>query len=236
MIKHLSVLILLLSLGACAEAEKKDARADRDPVAAAALADPLMGDPDLVSQSRNDSAIQGGGPPSAEVPPNTTGPDEVRRATAAATELAGGKLANLPPARALLKRSRLAGQLTPHAIAAALPELSKGCTADLQNGFVWAARLPAGIPVYPRGHARQAAGADAPGCRLRVVDYLTPVAPADVLALYATLGGKAGLKLAHRQEGEDLVLAGSGASTWFLVYARKFEPGMSQVVLVTREL
>jgi hypothetical protein len=229
------LLLLSLALAACAEAERQDPRVERDPQVTAALADPLMADPDLVSQSRGDSALQGGGPPSAEIPPDKKGPEEVARASAEALALAGGRLARLPAAGTGLARSRLAGQLTPQAIAAALPELSQGCAGKPAYGFIWAARLPAALPVYPRGHARQAAGLDAPGCRLRVVDYLTPVEPAAVLAFHATLAGKAGLAQAFRQEGEDIVLTGKAPGLAFAVYVRQFEPGMSQIILITRE-
>jgi hypothetical protein len=233
---HARLLPLILLLAACGEAgERQDKRGERDPAIAGALGDPLMTDPDLASQNRGNSALQGGGPPSAELPPDKSSPEEAEAARAAALTLAGGKLAGLPAPAAVLERSRLAGKLTPVAIAAALPELSKGCAETLQYGFIWAARLPAALPVYPRGHARQAAGSDAPGCRLRVVSYVTPVAVDDVLAFHATTAGKAGLVLTARQEGGDAVLSGEGRTLDFAVFARPFDRQLTEVVLITSE-
>jgi hypothetical protein len=230
------LVLLTLLLAACGGADPRaDKRAERDPAIAGALGDPIMADPDLAAQNRGNSALQGGGPPSAELPPDKTGPEEIAKAKAAALELAGGKLAGLPAPSPSLKDSRLAGKLTPVAMAQALPELARGCSASLEYGFVWAARLPEALPVYPRGHARQAAGTDAAGCRLRVVGFVTPVPPGDVLAFYATTAGKAGLTLETRQEGQDEVLTGTGKGLGFAVFTRAFDARLTEVVLVTSE-
>ncbi len=230
------LLLLTLLLTACGGADKReDNRAERDPAIAGALADPIMADPDLASQNRGNSALQGGGPPSAELPPDKIGPDEAERAKAAALDLTGGKLAALPARVPGLDSSRLAGMLTPKAIAQALPELTTGCAERLDYSFIWAARLPAALPVYPRGHARMAAGSDAAGCRIRVVVFVTPVAPGDVLAFYATTAGKAGQKLTARKEGSDDVLMGTGKGLDFAVFARPLDKDLTEVVLITSE-
>jgi hypothetical protein len=231
-----SLLLLTLLLTACGPADKReDKRAERDPAIAGALGDPIMADPDLATQNRGNSALQGGGPPSAELPPDKVGPEEIERARAAALDLAGGKLAALPAPSPPLDASPLAGKLTEKSIAAALPELTGGCGDSLEYGFVWAARLPAAVPIYPRGHARQAAGSDRAGCRLRVVSFVTPVPAGDVLGYYATTAGKAGLALTARKEGTDDVLTGRGKGLDFAVFARAFDKHMTEVVLVTRE-
>lgn len=225
-----------LLLAACGTSEERaDTRAERDPAIAGALTDPIMTDPDLASQNRGNSVLQGGGPPSAELPPDKIGPEEIERAKAAALTIAGGKLAALPVASPALDTSRLAARVTPKAMAEGLPELTKGCTERLEYGFIWAARLPAALPVYPRGHARQAAGSDVGGCRLRVVGFVTPVPPGDVLAFYATTAGKAGLLLAYRKEGGDEVLSGTLKGLGFAVFARAFDKQMTEVVLITSE-
>ena len=120
-------------------------------------------------------------------------------------------------------------------MAQALLALSKGCSDQLDYGFIWAARMPAALPVYQRGHVRQSAGSDAGGCRLRVVAFVTPVGPDDVLAFYATTAGKAGLALELRREGGDEVLTGKGKALEFAVFARAFDQQLSEVVLITRE-
>lgn len=230
------LLLLTFLLAACGPSEQRaDKRAERDPAIAGALNDPIMVDPDLASQNRGNSALQGGGPPSAELPPDKVGPEEIEQAKAAALALVGGKLAALPAPSAALDASRLAGKLTPKAMAEAVPELAKGCTESFEYGFIWAARLPAALPVYPRGHARQAAGSDLAGCRLRVVGFVTPVPAGDVLGFYATSAGKAGLSLTARKEGSDEVLIGTGKGLGFAIFARAFDEQLTEVVLVTRE-
>ncbi|HEX4847105.1 MAG TPA: hypothetical protein VFV30_03090, partial [Novosphingobium sp.] len=90
-------------------------------------------------------------------------------------------------------------------------------------------------PVYPRGHARQAAGSDSAACRIRVVNFVTPVSAEDVLGFYATQLTRAGLAPALRREADDLVLRGQGKTLGFAIHARPFEAGLTEVVLVTRE-
>lgn len=235
MIARLTVLALLMLLAACADGEGKADDADRDPAVVGALSDPIMADPDLASQNRGNSALQGGGPPSLEVPPFRSDPEEVELAKAQALELAGGRIAAMPPEGERLYTSRLGTALSAAAVAEALPELGKGCGKALEYGFIWAARLPAALPVYPRGHARQAAGSDSAACRIRVVNFVTPVSVEDVLGFYATLSARAGLAPALRREADDLVLRGQGKALGFAIHARPFEAGLTEVVLVTRE-
>ena len=230
------LLLLTLLLAACGGSDApEDRRAERDPAIAGALGDPIIADPDLATQSRGNSALQGGGPPSAELPPDKVGREEIEQAKAAAMALAGGKLAELPAPSPTLAASRLAGKITPRAMAEALPDLARGCADSLEYGFIWAARLPAALPVYPRGHARQAAGSDAADCRLRVVGFVTPVSAGDILAFYASTAGKAGLALETRTEGGDEVLSGKGKGLGFAVFARPFDKHLTEIVLVTSE-
>jgi len=233
---RLLLLVIPLLFSACTEkAGNETRRAERDPAVVGALADPIMADPDLTSQNRGNSVLQGGGPASAELPPDKSGPEEADKARAAALALVGGRLAALPVPAAPLAASRLSGKLTAQAFAEALPELSQGCAARLEYGFIWAARMPAALPLYPRGHARQAAGSDDGTCRLRVVAYVTPVPANEVLAFHATTAGKAGLALAFRKEGGDAVLTGTGKALSFACFARAFDSDLTEVVLVTRE-
>lgn len=235
MIARFTVLALLMMLVACADDEGNADDADRDPAVVGALADPIMADPDLASQNRGNSALQGGGPPSLEVPPFRSDPEEVELAKAQALELVGGRIAALPPESDRLDTSRLGTALSAAAIAESLPELGKGCGTALQYGFTWAARLPAALPVYPRGHARLAAGSDSAACHIRVVNFVTPVSAEDVLAFYATLSTKSGFAPVLRREGNDLVLRGQGKALGFAIHARPFDTGLTEVVLVTRE-
>ena len=94
------------------------------------------------------------------------------------------------------------------------------------------ARLPAALPVYPRGHARVAAGTDAAGCALRAVRFVTPVTVADAIDFYYASAAKARLAPQRSKAGGDEVVAGKG----FAVYVRQSSDGLTEVVLVTSGL
>jgi hypothetical protein len=163
---------------------KPDPRTERDAAVAAALDDPIMADPDLASQNRGNTALSGGGPAMAEVPPDKRTPEEAERARTAAQELLGGRIASAPTAAQTLPESRLARAVTMQGVAQALGLGGAGCPAKLGYGFIWAARLPAGLPVYPRGHTRVAAGADDAACKVRVVRFASPASVADLTDFY----------------------------------------------------
>ena len=69
--------------------------------------------------------------------------------------------------------------------------------------------MPAAFPVYPRGAVQEAAGTDKDGCKLRVVNYVTPVGIDDVVSFYFTRARMAGFDAAHRKDGQDNVLSGT---------------------------
>lgn len=226
-----------LALAACGSDEGQAGRENRDPAVTAALSDPIMADPDLTSQNRADSALSGGGPATAEIPPDKRGPEEAERARLAARELLGG--GPIPPAPAPLGEqgeSRLARAATLQAVAEALDLGGKACTASVGYGFGWTVLLPAALPVYPRGHARVAAGSDAAGCKLRLVRFVTPVAPVEVADFYYASARKAGLAAELRREGGDLVVQGGKGKARFAVYLRDGGDGLTEVDLATSGL
>lgn len=225
-------LCLPLLLSACGEgANKADPRADRDPAVSAALSDPLMTDPDLASQNEGGAALSGGGPASGEVPRPKQGPEEVAAARAAAEALLGGKVPSAPAPTATLPESRLAGAVTPQAMAGALALAPATCREKLAYGFGWAAALPAELAPYPRGHVRVAAGSDAAGCRQRAVSYLTPVPVSEVIDFHYARAAKLGAE--RRREGGDEVVAGGRGAQRFAVHARPADGGFTQVEVVT---
>ena len=76
-------------LAACSGGEDAaDPNAQRDPVAAAALDDPLMTDPDLTGQNRGNAALDGGLPDGA-MSAFKRSPEEVAAARADAERLLG---------------------------------------------------------------------------------------------------------------------------------------------------
>ena len=69
---------------------------------------------------------------------------------------------------------------------------SEDCTKKAKYSATWAARLPRDLPVYPRGAVQEAAGTDDAGCHLRVVNFVSPVTPRDIMDFYYTKATAAG--------------------------------------------
>ncbi|PKB25958.1 hypothetical protein B0I00_1166 [Novosphingobium kunmingense] len=227
------ILFTMLALSACTRPDEEPGETvDRDPVIAAALADPLLADPDLTGQNMGGAALTGGGPATAPIPPDKRGRDESDAALAAARDLLGGTIEPAPPAATKQTASRLAGALTAPAIARALGLGTPACADRVDYSAIWAARLAPPFEVYPRGHVGQSAGTDAPGCRLRVVGFSTPVAPDEVLAFYATRARRAGFAVARRDEGADSVLSGGKGTARYAVAARDRGDGLTEAILV----
>lgn len=236
LIRNLIAALCVLSLGGCGEADKPAPLTERDSAVAGALGDPIMADPDLAGQSREDSALSGGGPAIAEIPPDKRSPEEAERARQEARELLGGLVAPAPVPTVTAKESKLARAATLEAVAAALQLGPAACPTKVSYTFAWAARLPVAVPIYPRGHARVAAGTDATGCKLRAVRFVTPVPTGEVIDFYFAVAGKAGLSPERRREGGDEVVAGRNGAGAFAVYVRPGADGMSEVDLVTSGL
>lgn len=230
------ILPLVLVLAACGDEQKADPKAERDAVVAAALDDPIMADPDLASQNRGNTALSGGGPAMAAIPPDKRTPEEADKARQAAQDLLGGQIDPAPAAATTLPESKLARVATMQGVAQSLGLGGAGCPAKLNYGFIWAAQLPAGLPIYPRGHTRVAAGADDGTCRVRVVRYVSPVGVADLVDFYYASALKAGLAPQRRREGSDEVLAGTKGGASYAVYIRSSADGLSEVDLAVSGL
>ena len=234
MFRMLLLLLSISALGACSSADNAaDRNAERDPAAAAALNDPIMADPDLASQNRGNSALTGGGPANGDLPAFRSGPEEADAARAAALALLGGQLAAAPAPSETAKESRLAGMLTAQAIAAASKLAAPGCAEMTNYSAIWAAKLPAGLEIYPRGHTVMAGGSDAPGCELRTVRFVTSVELADVVNFYFASAGKAKLTAERRREGADELVTGQHGAARYAVFARKRSDGLTEVDLIT---
>jgi hypothetical protein len=225
------IVTLALALAACGEEAKPDPKAERDPAVAAALDDPIMADPDLAAQNRGNTALSGGGPAMAEIPPDKRTPEEAERARAAAQDLLGKRIEPAPTAAQTLPESRLARAATLQGVAQALRLGGAGCPAKLGYGFGWAAQLPAGLPVYPRGHTRVAAGSDDPACNVRVVRFASPASASDLTDFYYASAVKAGLAPQRRREGSDEVVAGTKGAASYAVYIRTDADGMTEADL-----
>ena len=228
----IAVLLCCLLLAACGEkADQADPRGERDPAVSAALSDPLMTDPDLATQNQGGAALTGGGPASAEIAPLKQGVEEVESAREAAEALLGGKVPPAPAPAVTQPESRLAGAITPQAMAERLGLVPPACMAGLSYGFGWAAVLPPELAPYPRGHVRVAAGSDGTGCKQRAVSYLTPVPVGEVADFHYARAAKLGAE--RRREGADEVVTGGKGGARFAIYMRAVEGGFTQVDVVT---
>lgn len=178
-----ALVLLLLLLEGCGAAgpDKSAAQSAKDPALTGALADQIMVDPELVSQNQANSAVTAADSASVTAPAVSGGPEAVAAAKAEAAKLAGGAIQSAPAptsgsAEPLAKAAATAAQ-----IAVAADPAQADCAARAEYSARWAAALPEPLGVYPRGAVSEAAGIDQAGCRLRVVSFVTPVTPQDVL-------------------------------------------------------
>jgi hypothetical protein len=190
-----------------------------DPLMAAALADQIMIDPDMVDRN---TANQLAAFPEADgsVPLPDAGPEAAAVARAEAIDLVGGSGALRPVP------DPVSGDVPTD------PALAR-CMAGAQPSFHWAARMPRSFPVYPRGAVLEAAGSDTAGCAVRAISFATAVSVDDVLAFYLTRAAAAGYSVRHVTAEGDNVLEARGPSGKLLVVARGGEGGLTSVELVT---
>lgn len=232
-------IVLATVLAGCGPRKAATSPADVDPAIAGALGDEIMVDPDLARQNPHNAALTGGGPASAAIPPQDKSPEAIAAARAEAVRLAGGPLQRAPkpsgppPAQS---GASSAGQTAVLTASIALGRNGAGtgrdCAAKADYKMGWAAKLPAPFPVYPRGHVQEAAGTDADGCRLRVVNFVTPVPLDEVADFYWTRARSAGFAAAHRLDGADRVIEGAKGAAAYVVYLRHRD-GLTEVDLVT---
>lgn len=219
-------------VAACGPAAQLDPSPQRDPAIMAALAEPLLSDPDLAG-SQTPTILTGGGPAQGWVP--LFGPDDQEAARAraeAAAMFGGGEVPPAPPVRAEQRWPTLPHLPTAAFVAAQLP-FAAPCAASLRYSFGWAAQMPEAVPLYPRSHVQEAAGSDQDGCRLRVVNFRTPVTPEDVVAFYHGVGSGNALAPRITRAGNDLVVSGEGGGQTFVVYVRARPDGTAEADLVT---
>ena len=219
-------------LTGCGREGVSDAVDTRDPQIVAALADPLMTDPDLASQNRVGVALTGDGVPTALIPTEDVSDAARTAAMADATTLLGADPPKTPAA------SGSAG--TKAGGTAQLSWLqtfgTQACAKETSWTFKWAAKMPAALPIYPRGHVQEALGSDAAGCAMRAVNFRTQVTPGDVLDFYHASARKAGLQAVHHADGDAHMLSGKLGAAGFAIYVRPGPEGMTEVDLVTRGL
>ena len=174
---------LPLALGACADEQAAPPRPDplaADPLAARALHDPLMIDPDLSLSTQANAAVTL--PASHALPPLVADEEAALAAREAARLdlLKDGRVPDLPAPSSGRGPAGLAGARTAPAMlkAAGAPA---ACAGTLAEGFGYAADLPQSARIMPHGMVQQAAGSTGGECEARVIRYLTPAAGEDAL-------------------------------------------------------
>ena len=222
-------------LSACAEnAQPGEALVEDDPATIAALADAITTDPDLAQQNRADSVAfipsQDGSLPTID-----GGAEAVAAARAEALQLVGGpgRMRKAPDPVAVAGALPAGATLSAAARAAAAPGGDSECAARAQYTMQWAARLPAAFPVYPRAAVQEAAGTDAAGCSLRVVNFVTPVPLGEVMDFYYSRARAAGFSARRVLEDGDDVLGGIRGTASYAIYGRRLATGNTEVDLVT---
>ena len=223
-----SVAALSLVAG-CDRADDDNANlAEGDPAMDGALGDQIMVDPELSGQSGG-AATAGGG---AGLPPEQRGPEAIAAAKQDAMKKAGGSIDAAPEPRRTSTASLVESAATAAQVGEAARAGGQDCAEKVEYAMNWSTRLPDAIGIYPRGAVQEAAGTDADGCSLRVISYLSPVDPGDIVDFYYTTARKGGYNADYRMDGNDHVIGGKNGGKAYVVYARKLDNGLTEVDLI----
>lgn len=223
-----------LLLVGCGQSDREaPAPKEADPALTGALGDEIMVDPDLAGENQANSALTSGSR-SGALPPQEMTPEAIAAARSAAVKLLGGAAAlkRAPEAKEVEGGLPRDATLSAAARAAASPGGSGNCADKAEYTMAWANRLPAAFPVYPRGAVQEAAGTDAGGCALRVVNFQTGVPLDEVIDFYFSSARKAGYLAQRVRDGGDDVLGGVKGSASYVIYARELPSGATDVDLV----
>lgn len=223
-------LVSTLVLTGCHSRNKKQPDSvETDAAVKGALGDPMMTDPEMAGQ---DGAAVSAAGAKITVPAQDRTPEAIAAAKKQAAQLAGGTLKPAPaPAQGGVS-ALAAGAATAAQVADAAKTAKADCAAKVQYSNTWAAKLPAELPVYPRGAVQEAAGIDGQGCALRVVNFATPVSVGDVISFYYTKAVAAGYAAEYKLEGAEHVLGGRKDGKAYVIYARQRAGGLTEVDLV----
>ena len=211
-----------LAIGGCSDEPAPVPEEQRDPAIVRALNDPLMTDPDL--SSRNEGAAAITVVTDTGLPVLAPTPEDAAAARAEAAKLVGGadKLTPLPAAATTMRP--LPGSGGP---AEQLSTLLTGgeCRSGLRESAIWAASMPAALPIYPRGALERGAGRDETGCHVRALAFTVPVTVEDVMAFYSRRAATAGMTAVHGNDGAGEVLRGTGEGIAYDIRARALGSG-----------
>ena len=186
-----------------------------DPAVREAVEAPIASDPYLLAESNQEAIRPSDRPLTGTLPVIAPSTNEAK---AQALRLAGGKLI-APPATS---RSIASTGDTPITLIGLVRQSSaragggKAARCDRDTGsyaMEWAQRLPAALPLYPRAHLREAAGADGGGCAFRAVSFTTAVPLGEVMNFYATMAKRAGYSIEQIEQNGAPALVGTQAKS-----------------------
>lgn len=224
-------LLVTLLLSGCGGADLPDEVPQNDPVLQRALSDPLMTDPDLVSQNLANAAL------TFEIghslPPHDMSPKAVNAAREAALALLGGS-SGLAALTATTSDASLS-DVEALNILGRLQRLKPASQCFDQAGFsaIWAARMPDGLEPYPHGSTQAALGGDRSGCSVRAVLYLSPVPIEDIMAFHLARVRAAGYDATYHTGSEWQILRGEGTGNRFEITARKRSTGQNEIAIAS---
>jgi len=218
MVRVATLLALALVPAACSGDDQRVVEKPRDPAVVQALNDPLMTDPDL--SSRNEGAAALTVRTDGALPLLEARAEAVAAARAEAAALLGGeeKFASVP--RPTGTTATLAADHSPGDHLALLADKTT-CKAALRDSTIWAARLPAATPVYPRGATLAATGGEGKGCRVAAVVFSSPIPAEEIVAFYWHRARTAGLAPVVLTAGDSTVIQGRGKGMAFDLRARE---------------
>lgn len=222
------VLACCLLAGCSREAAVEDKPVD--PAISAALAGPLLTEPDLAAMNGSGRALTGTGVASALIPADLYTPEAIDAARAEAKAQFGGAVPSAPAPSGADKAE--AGQTALHSLRTAFGKLQ--CEGAANWSAIWAARLPQPFAPYPRGHVEEGLGADDGACNFRAVTYRIGVTPAEALDFHAAQARKGGLSVDHRADGDAHALLLAKGPLAATIYIRPGPEGLTEVQIVTR--
>lgn len=232
-----ALLALPLLLAGCGEAPADDPLAAleaelaadaSDPAVAAALADPIMTDPALVSRADSNAVRPASAPYASPIP----APDVAARGSAADL-IAREKLDPAPASSGDCAECATARAAT--TLAALATPFAGQCANQITYSHGWSTRLPDAVPLAPGARLVEAAGLSNPACDLRAIRYWSDLDPSRLIDLAFTRA-KAGGYASERHAdaiGERLSGRHPGGSQ-FALHVDPRDGGGSNVLLLVR--
>lgn len=202
--------LVVSGLAACSSPPANTVADDVEPGVTAALADPIMTDPQLESRADTDSLRPAPQPIQALAPPGE--PDPLR----------GNALPTVVARAGLMIAEHDAKSFA-------------GCNSRVSYTVGWSNRLPEGLALPADARVSEAAGSDGQGCGLRMVAFAAASSPTTMIDTYRRAAASGGFTASEVQRGNTTVLrarrAADGAA--FLATIGDSTAGGSSVDLLT---